>query len=70
MKFTGGSASSDAVVSEQFPGILEVMVKKVPLQQSRFIIDETGLFAKRMPARTNITRKSERYPDPRLQRFK
>uniref|UniRef100_K7EX90 HTH CENPB-type domain-containing protein n=1 Tax=Pelodiscus sinensis TaxID=13735 RepID=K7EX90_PELSI len=56
IKITGGAAAADMEAAESFPAIFEAIIKEGGYSSKQvFNLDKTGLFWKRMPARTYLS---------------
>lgn len=63
IRITGEAASADAAAATAFPATLKAIIEKGDYPPELvFNVDETGLFWKRMPKRTFISREQKRAP--------
>ena len=61
IRISGEAASADTQTAKEFPQVLQNIIKRGNyLPQLVFNVDETGLFWKRMPSRTFISREKKR----------
>ncbi|XP_066428508.1 tigger transposable element-derived protein 1-like [Eleutherodactylus coqui] len=63
IKVTGEAASADTVAAQEFPATLKEIIKEGAFSpQQIFIVDETGLYWKKMPDRTYISKEEKSMP--------
>ncbi|XP_066450519.1 tigger transposable element-derived protein 1-like [Eleutherodactylus coqui] len=63
IKVTGEAASADTVAAQEFPATLKEIIKEGAFSpQQIFNVDETGLYWKKMPDRTYISKEEKSMP--------
>uniref|UniRef100_A0A8C4Q849 Uncharacterized protein n=2 Tax=Eptatretus burgeri TaxID=7764 RepID=A0A8C4Q849_EPTBU len=63
IKMTGEAVAADTVAAEKFPAFLKAIIEEGGYSPKQiFNVDETGLFWKRMPRRTYISREEKTVP--------
>lgn len=62
VKVSGEAASADVVVAEEFPRTLEIIHHGDYTPQQIFNVDKTGLYWKKMPDRTYISKEEKTMP--------